>query len=517
MASDQAPPRPCVLVICDGWGIGAGGEGDAIARARTPNYDRMRANFPATRLFASGEAVGLPEGQMGNSEVGHLNLGAGRMVPQDILRIDLAIRDGSFFENPALGQACASAKRSGGSLHLLGLVSDGGVHSHERHLFTLLELARRNEVDRVFVHAFLDGRDTPPRSALRFLEALDRAFAETGRGAVATVSGRYYAMDRDRRWDRVKKAYDAMVHGRGRSARAPSAAVEAAYARGESDEFVEPTVIERGGNPIGRIEDGDSVVFFNVRADRARQMTQALTAREFDGFDRGQPRPSVHFVGMTEYKKEFALPAAFPPLELRNILAEVWGRAGRTNLRVAETEKYAHVTYFFNGGVEQEFPGESRILVPSPKVSTYDLAPEMSAGPITEEACAAVESGRYDAIVLNYANADMVGHTGKIGPTISAVEYLDGCIGRLLERILEQGGVLLMTGDHGNAEQMIDSETGEPQTAHTTNPVPLIVAGAAEARSLADGGSLRDVAPTLLGIMRIAVPREMTGRDLRRN
>ena len=507
-------PRPVVLVVCDGWGVRAERDGNAIALARTPNYDRLRRDFPFTTLSASGEDVGLPAGQMGNSEVGHLNLGAGRMVPQDILRIDLAIRDGSFFRNPALTALCAGVRARGGALHLLGLLSDGGVHSHERHLYALLELARRERLERVFVHPFLDGRDTPPESAGAYLDRLEAEITSIGAGAVATVCGRYYAMDRDKRWDRVESAYDAIVNGEGRRASSAREALRLASENGETDEFVRPTVIESGDAPVATIRDGDGVVFFNYRADRARELTETLTSRHFAGFDRGAAVfPS--FMGMTEYKEEFGLPAAFPPETLTGILAEAWEKAGMTNLRLAETEKYAHVTYFFNGGVEREYRGESRLLVPSAKVATYDLHPEMAAPEITDQAHAAVAGGDFDAIVMNYANADMVGHTGKLPETITAIECLDGCLGRLWTAVLAAGGALVMTGDHGNAEQMIDPSTGAPHTAHTTNPVPLIVAADPAPAPLREGGSLRDVAPTILGLMGIPVPAEMTGRDLR--
>ncbi|HET9794065.1 MAG TPA: 2,3-bisphosphoglycerate-independent phosphoglycerate mutase [Thermoanaerobaculia bacterium] len=510
-----SPPRPAVLVICDGWGVRDEREGNAIALARTPAYDRLVREFPYALLSASGEDVGLPAGQMGNSEVGHLNLGAGRMVPQDILRIDLSIRDGSFFRNSALRALSAGIRARGGALHLLGLLSDGGVHSHERHLFALLEFARRERLPRVFVHAFLDGRDTPPESAGTYVGRLKEEIAQGGLGAIATLSGRYYAMDRDKRWDRVRLAYDALVHGRGRRASGPDEALRMAAEAGETDEFVRPTVIERDGTPAATIRSDDGVVFFNYRADRAREMTEALTSRTFDAFERGEAAFPA-YVGMTEYKEEFRLPAAFPPETLSGILAEAWEKAGRTNLRLAETEKYAHVTYFFNGGVEKEYGGESRVLVPSAKVATYDLRPEMAAPEITEKALEAVASGAHDAIVMNYANADMVGHTGKLAETIVAIECLDACLGRLADAVLARGGALLMTGDHGNAEQMIDPATGEPHTAHTTNPVPLIVASPGGRRFwLAPGGSLRDVAPTLLALQEIEAPREMTGRDLR--
>jgi 2,3-bisphosphoglycerate-independent phosphoglycerate mutase len=502
-------------VICDGWGVREEREGNAIALARTPSYDRLVRDFPYTILSASGEDVGLPAGQMGNSEVGHLNLGAGRMVPQDILRIDLAIRDGSFFGNAALLALCDGIRTRGGALHLLGLLSDGGVHSHERHLFALLELARCERLSRVYVHAFLDGRDTPPESAPVYVARLEKELARIGLGEIATISGRYYAMDRDKRWERVRLAYQALVHGRGRMASGPAEALRRAAEAGETDEFVRPTVIEREGSPVATIRGEDGVVFFNYRADRGRELTEALTSRSFDGFDR-EDAAFPGFACMTEYKEEFRLPTAFPPQTLSGILAQAWEKAGRTNLRLAETEKYAHVTYFFNGGVEKEYGGESRLLVPSAKVATYDLQPEMAAPEIAEKAIEAVSGGAYDAIVMNFANADMVGHTGKIPQTIAAIECLDGCLARVADAVLARGGTLLMTGDHGNAEQMIDPATGEPHTAHTTNPVPLIVAAAGASRfSLAPGGSLRDVAPTLLGIQGLDAPPEMTGRDLR--
>ena len=451
---------------------------------------------------------------MGNSEVGHLNLGAGRMVPQDLLRIDLALRDGSFFENPALVEAIDGAKRSGRTVHLMGLVSDGGVHSHERHLAGLLELARRRGAPRVRVHAFTDGRDTPPRSALRYLEKLEADLARSG-GEIATVTGRYFAMDRDSRWDRVARAWDALRFGRGTRAATSRAAVEAAYARGETDEFVLPTVVEREGLPVGPIEDGDSVVFFNFRADRARQLTRAFTDPDFREFDRGG-RPDVKLVCFTEYKKEFGLPVAFPTPTLERILAAAWADAGVRNLRLAETEKYAHVTYFFNGGLEAPFPGEERLLVPSWRGATYDLHPQMSAPEVANEAVRAMGAERFGAIVVNFANADMVGHTGKVPETVTAIEILDRCFARLDEAAREERWDLVLTADHGNAEQMVDFETGEPHTAHTTNRVPLLIASDAVSR-LEPGDSLRDVAPTILGLQGLPVPKEMTGRDLTRS
>ena len=505
--------RRVLLLICDGWGEAPPSDANAISLARTPTFDRWRKTFPWTTLEASGEAVGLPAGVMGNSEVGHLNLGAGRMVPQDLLRIDLALRDGSFFENPALVDAADRARDAGAALHLMGLVSDGGVHSHERHLFGLLELARRRRVPRVHVHAFTDGRDTPPRSSLGYVERLDAELHARG-GDVATVSGRYYAMDRDGRWDRVALAWDALRLGKGRRAASARGAVEVAYARGESDEFIVPTVIEgASGDPIGPVADGDSVVFFNFRADRARQLSRAFTQPDFAEFPRGD-RPSVRFICFTEYKKEFALPVAFPTPRLDRILAAVWADSGVRNLRLAETEKYAHVTYFFNGGVEEPYPGEERLLVPSWRGATYDLNPGMSAGEITDQAVRAMSADEsLGAIVLNYANADMVGHTGKLAETITAVETLDRCFERLERASRETGWLLAMTADHGNAELMVDPETRQPHTAHTTNPVPIVIGETGGA--LRTGGSLRDVAPTVLGLQGLPVPREMTGRDLR--
>ncbi len=501
---------PVFLLVCDGWGHAPPSKGNAITLARTPIYDRWLAEYPWTLLEASGEAVGLPAGVMGNSEVGHLTLGAGRMVPQDLLRIDLALRDGSFEENPALLGACAAARRRGATLHVMGLLSDGGVHSHERHLEGLLRLAAREGVPRVRIHAFTDGRDTPPKSAERYLARLE-AMLDPSTMKIATVSGRYYAMDRDKRWDRVARAYAALVFSSGLRAGSAAEAVAEAYARGESDEFIQPTVLVEDGEPVGPIHDGDAVVFFNFRADRARQITRALTEPGFADFPRPKP-PRIHFVGFTEYKKEFGLPAAFPPQDLVHILADVWAAAGVENLRLAETEKYAHVTYFFNGGVEKAYPGEERILVPSWKGATYDLHPQMSAAEITEEAVRALAARRHDAYVVNFANADMVGHTGKLPETIAAVETLDRCLGILEAACRDAGVVLAMTADHGNAEQMLDPVTGEPHTAHTTNPVPFVVC--APGPALASGGTLADVAPTLLGLQGLVAPPEMKGHDL---
>jgi len=447
-----------VLLICDGWGEAPPSPGNAITLANTPTFDRWRRQYPLTTLEASGEAVGLPAGFMGNSEVGHLNLGAGRIVPQDLMRIDRALADGSFFQNPALLEAMEQARRPGAALHLAGLLSDGGVHSHERHLFGLLAMAEKHRVSRVIVHVFTDGRDTPPRSALRYIENLEDVLGKTG-GEIGTVAGRYYAMDRDARWDRVARAYAALVSGSGEKAASAREAVENAYSRGESDEFIRPTVVARPEKPPRVISDGDAAVFFNFRADRARQLTRALTEPDFSEFDRGN-RLSLKFVCFTRYKKEFALPVAFPPLVLEQILAAVWAERGVRNLRVAETEKYAHVTYFFNGGVERAFDGEARVLVPSWRGATYDLHPEMSAGEITREAVAAILGKAFDALVVNFANADMVGHTGKIPETVKAIETLDACFASLEAACAQAGAVLLMTADHGNAEQMLDPQTG---------------------------------------------------------
>ncbi|HEY3205277.1 MAG TPA: 2,3-bisphosphoglycerate-independent phosphoglycerate mutase [Thermoanaerobaculia bacterium] len=503
---------PVLLLICDGWGHAPPSKGNAIALASTPVYDRWLVDYPWTLLDASGEAVGLPAGIMGNSEVGHLTIGAGRMVPQDLLRIDLALRDGSFYENTVLREAAEHAKRRGSTLHLMGLVSDGGVHSHERHLEGLLELGARAGLPRMRVHAFTDGRDTPPKSALTFLARLETALEKRG-GKIATVSGRYYAMDRDKRWDRVARAYAALVFSSGLHASRAAEAVESAYARGESDEFIQPTVITEKEEPVGPIRDEDAVVFFNFRADRARQITRALTEPEFNDFPRPKP-PRIRFVCFTEYKKEFNLLVAFPSPDLAHILADVWAEKGVENLRLAETEKYAHVTYFFNGGVEKAYPGEQRILIPSWKGATYDLHPEMSAPAITEQAVRAVREGKFGAFVVNFANADMVGHTGKLPETIRAVETLDTCFGLLEAACGEAGVLLMMTADHGNAEQMIDPVTGEPHTAHTTNPVPFILC--AKDGALRSVGALGDVAPTILGLQGLSTPAEMKGKDLRR-
>jgi len=480
--------------------------------ARTPVFNDLWEKYPHTTLDASGRAVGLREGQMGNSEVGHLNLGAGRVVKQDILTIDDSIDDGSFFENEALVGAVEHARRSGGTLHLLGLLSDGGVHSAPEHLLALIELARRREVDAVAIHAFTDGRDTSPTGGVDFLANLERALAEKGVGRVASVIGRYFAMDRDRRWDRTRIAYDALTRGRSDTVtRDPVEALRRSYEREVTDEFVKPIVVE--GTP--RVSDGDAVIFFNFRADRARQLTRAFTDPGFDGFDR-EPIRDLWFTTMTSYDETFDLPVAFAPKDLREVAADVWEREGLSSLRVAETEKYAHVTYFFNGGREKPYEREERLLVPSPKVATYDLQPEMSAREVTDRLVGTFEAGGHDAFVLNFANPDMVGHTGSLEAAIRAVETVDGCLGRVVQafRAAEPDGALLILADHGNAETMIE-EDGSPHTAHTTNPVPCVLVSRDARGRLRRGGALCDAVPTLLAIQGIARPVVMTGRDLR--
>jgi 2,3-bisphosphoglycerate-independent phosphoglycerate mutase len=505
--------RPILLLICDGWGVAPPSPGNAVTLARTPVFDRWTKDAAGTVLEASGEAVGLPAGLMGNSEVGHLNLGAGRMVPQDLLRIDLTLRDGSFFENPALARAADHARRPGASLHLLGLLSDGGVHSHVRHLFGLLELARRRGVPRVYVHAFLDGRDTPPRSAPVYLRALQEELARTG-GVIASITGRFYAMDRDSRWERTARAWAALRRGEGRRVSTAEEGLAAADRDGETDEFVSPTVIVPSNGEPALMRDGDSVVFFNFRADRARQLTRVMAQPGFDAFDRGSA-PDLNLVTFTQYQADLPVPAAFPPVVLPRILAEVWGERGIRNLRVAETEKYAHVTYFFNGGVEAPYPGEDRVLVPSWRGgATYDLHPQMSASEITAEVERALAAGAHPMLVVNFANADMVGHTGQLAPTIAAIETLDACFARLETAATRSGAILAMTADHGNAEQMIDPETRQPHTAHTVNPVPFLLLGAPAGVRLRSGGSLGDVGPTLLALQDVEQPAQMTGRNL---
>jgi len=508
-------PRPVALIILDGWGLAPACDSNAVTCAATPCLDALLARWPHGQLLCFGEAVGLPEGQMGNSEVGHLNLGAGRVVYQDITRINQAIRQGQLAANPALGRAFSRVRASGGTLHLLGLLSDGGVHSLQVHLYALIAQARAAGVERIAVHAFLDGRDTPPDSGAGYLRELQEFLSDQPGAMVATVSGRFWAMDRDKRWDRVEKAWRALVGGQGLMASDPVAAVDAAYGRGESDEFVTPTVISANGQPRARVADGDAVVFFNFRADRARELTWAFNSPDFDGFDVSDRPKLVDYVCLTQYDEHLAVPVAFPPQDLRDTLAEVVAQAGLRQLHIAETEKYAHVTFFLNGGREEPFPGEDRVLVPSPQeVATYDQKPAMSAPEVTDAVLARIASGAYDLIVMNYANGDMVGHTGIMAAAVAAVETVDRCLARVMPAVLEAGGVALITADHGNAEQMQD-EHGGPYTAHTVaNPVPaILVAPGREGVRLADG-ALCDVAPTLLELMGLPAPAAMTGRSL---
>lgn len=494
-----------MLVILDGWAEGPE-EHNAIRAADLPNFRRLKAENPHTTLVASGEAVGLPPGQMGNSEVGHLNIGAGRVVYQDLTRISKAIDDGDFFHNRHLVEA-VEAPGAGGALHLVGLLSDGGVHSHLDHVAALLQLAEKRGVEKVWLHPLLDGRDVGPKTALKYLQWLEETCKSVGVGAVATVGGRYYAMDRDKRWERTERAYKAMVLGEGEQAATASEAVERAYARDITDEFVPPTVIDGAGT----IGPEDSVIFFNFRPDRARQFTRALVDGDFPHFPRPVGLPA-HYLGMTRYDESIEVPVAFPSEQLNNILGEVIAAAGYKQLRIAETEKYAHVTYFFNGGDEEPLAGEKRRLIPSPKVATYDLQPEMSAVPVTDAVCELVQSNQYKLVVLNFANPDMVGHTGNFTATVRACEVVDQCLGRVWQAVQSVGGRLLICGDHGNAEQMKD-EAGRPHTAHTTNPVPFILAGAG-ALSLRQGGALRDIAPTIINLLNLEQPGEMTGQSL---
>jgi len=538
-------PKPLVLIILDGWGYAPPSNANAISLARKPNYDKLLADFPNTLIHTSGRYVGLPTGQMGNSEVGHLNIGAGRVVYMDISKIDVMIETGEFEKNPALLDAMAKARTGDRRLHLFGLLSDGGVHSQQAHLNAILRMCKQNGVERVFVHCFMDGRDTLPTNGAVYVEQLQQKMREYGVGKIATVSGRYYAMDRDKKWDREKKAFDAMVYGDAEGGRYsdPVQGIKESYNRGVTDEFIVPfVVVDSRGEPVGAIRDGDVCINFNFRADRARQITRCLARNsnftplngsELEGaaeLDAVIPRDRVPkdltYICMTRYDKHFTLPVVSPPESLGNILANVMANLNMRNLRVAETEKYAHVTYFFNGGVEKPFPGEDRILVQSPKVATYDLKPEMSAQGIADAVVKAIEEKIFDVMVVNFANADMVGHSGKIPPTIKAVETVDACLGQIWAALKRAGGAMIVTADHGNAEQMIDPATGGPQTAHTTNPVPFIVAaeyavpsgsfqGDVRRFTLKPDGALQDIAPTMLGILGIPQPKEMTGHDLR--
>lgn len=535
------PTKPIVLTILDGWGYRPDTHGNAIALARKPTYDQLVENFPNTLIHASDRFVGLPDGQMGNSEVGHLNLGAGRVVRMDITRIDQAIADGSFFKDPTLTKAIELASQENRALHLLGLVSDGGVHSQQRHLYALLRMAAQHKLTRVFVHAFMDGRDTMPTSGLGYLEALEQQIREIGVGQIASVSGRYFAMDRDLRWEKERQAFDAMVTGspQGGTYPDPLARIRELYNNEITDEFTPPfTVVNQHGSPIGPIRSNDVCICFNYRADRVRQITRVLArncdlpggltandARDLPNaveldleIPRADAPSNIHYVCMTQYDKNFTVPVVIPPESMDNLLANVMADANLRNLRVAETEKYAHVTYFFNGGIEKPFPGEDRVLIPSQKVATYDLAPEMSAAGIADAVIKAVNDTAFDVIIVNFANADMVGHSGRIEPTVRAVETVDTQLGRIYRAVKQRCGALLVTADHGNAELLIDPVTGGPHTAHTTNPVPFILVtdecDTSHHAILRPGGSLRDISPTILKLLGLQQPYEMTGEGL---
>ncbi len=503
--------KPYALIIMDGYGVNDRNQGNAIYTAKTPNMDKFMNECPHSIVHASGMDVGLPEGQMGNSEVGHTNIGAGRIVYQELTRITKSISDGDFFENDALCQAMENCKKNGSSLHLMGLLSNGGVHSHNTHLYGLLEMAKRNGLSDVHVHGFLDGRDVPPSSAADFAEELVAKIREIGVGDIATVMGRYYAMDRDNRWDRVEKAYNAMVLGDGVKAESAVTAIKESYNNDVTDEFVLPTVIEKDGKPLGRIKDGDSVIFFNFRPDRAREITRTIVDPEFEGFNRD--KIETFFVCMTQYDASMPnVEVAFKPEGLENTFGEYISKKGLRQLRIAETEKYAHVTFFFNGGVENVYDGEDRALINSPKVATYDLQPEMSPPEVTEEAVKRIESGDYDVIVLNFANCDMVGHTGDFDAAVKAVETVDECLGKVIAAIEKMNGVALVTADHGNADQMEDYDNGGAFTAHTTNVVPLVLIGRNDLKL--KNGRLADLAPTMLDLMGLDKPEEMTGESL---
>ena len=506
--------KPTVLMILDGFGLNDNTEANAVAQAKTPVIDGLMKDYPFVKGYASGLAVGLPDGQMGNSEVGHLNMGAGRIVYQELTRITKEIEDGDFFKNEALLKGMENVKKNGSDLHLYGLLSDGGVHSHITHLYGLLEMAKKQGISNVYVHCFLDGRDTAPTSGKGFIEALEAKMKELGVGQIASISGRYYVMDRDNRWDRVEKAYNALANGEGETAESAVAAMEASYAKDVTDEFLVPTVITKDGKALATVKDNDTVIFFNFRPDRAREITRAFCADEFDGFDRGA-RKNVTYVCFTEY--DVTIPnkeVAFKKVELKNTFGQYLAAHGKTQARIAETEKYAHVTFFFNGGVEEPNEGEDRILVKSPKVATYDLQPEMSAPEVCDKLCAAIRSDKYDVIIINFANPDMVGHTGILDAAVKAVETVDTCVGKAVEALKEVDGQMFICADHGNAEQLVDYETGAPLTAHTTNPVPFILVNADPAYGLAEDGCLADIIPTLIELMGMEQPAEMTGKSL---
>ena len=512
-------PKTTVLMILDGYGLSEKSPNqvktDAIAMAKTPNMDKLMEGFPFVNGSASGMDVGLPEGQMGNSEVGHTNIGAGRIVYQELTRITKSIQDGDFFENKALLGAVENCKKNDSALHLYGLVSDGGVHSHNTHLYALIELAKRHGLTKVYVHAFLDGRDTPPTSAKDFMIELEAKMKEIGVGEIATIAGRYYAMDRDTQWDRVQKAYDALTLGVGNTAESAVACMDATYAENINDEFVVPTIITKGGSPTATIKANDSIIFFNFRPDRAREITCAFCEDNFSHFPRKDGKLALYYVCFTDYDPSVTGKfVAFEGQSLANTMGEYLASQGKTQLRLAETTKYAHVTYFFNGGVEEPYKGEDRKLIPTPEVATFDLKPEMSAEGITEAALEAIASQKYDLIVMNYANPDMVGHTGIIPATVTAVETVDNCVGRVFDAVAKADAQMFVCADHGNADKMVDEKTNEPFTAHTTNPVPFILVNCKNAKGLDNGGKLCDISPTLLDMMGLQQPKEMTGRSL---
>ncbi len=500
-----------MLMILDGFGENSEEKANAVKLSNTPNIDKLMKTCPTTQIYTSGLNVGLPDGQMGNSEVGHTNIGAGRVVYQELTRITKSIEDGDFFSIPEFIEAIENCKKYNSKLHILGLLSDGGVHSHIRHLYALLELAKRKDFEDVYVHCFMDGRDTPPASGESYITALEEKMKEKGVGKIASISGRFYAMDRDKRWQRIQKAYDALVNGIGEKATSSISAIESSYQKEVFDEFIEPTIILNGENPVATIGEHDSVIFFNYRPDRAREITRTLVDPDFKEFE---TKPlNLYYVCMTSYDETMPnVKIAFKKAELKNTFGEYIAQKGLTQLRIAETEKYAHVTFFFNGGEEKQYKGEERILVPSPKVETYDLKPEMSAYEVTEKVLEAINNKKYDCIILNYANPDMVGHTGNLEAAIKAIETIDECVGKVVEAVEEQNGILIITADHGNAEQMIDYKTGDPHTAHTTNPVPLILVGMENAKL--KQGKLADLAPTMLDIMGLEKPEEMTGESL---
>ena len=506
--------KPVVLMILDGYGLNSSTKGNGVALAKTPVMDKLMTEYPYVKGYASGLAVGLPDGQMGNSEVGHLNMGAGRIVYQELTRITKSIEDGDFFENTELLGAIENCKKNNSDLHLYGLLSDGGVHSHITHVFALLELAKRNGIKNVYVHCFMDGRDTAPDSGKDFIAKLYDKMEELGVGEIASVTGRYYAMDRDNRWDRVEKAYRALTLGEGNQAACGKCAIKASYEAGKTDEFVEPTVITKDGKPVGVIKDKDSVICFNFRPDRAREITRCFCDDEFTGFDRGS-RKNVYYVCFTDY--DVTIPnkyVAFKKEKITNTFGEFLAANNMTQARIAETEKYAHVTFFFNGGIEEPNKGEDRILVKSPKVATYDLQPEMSALEVCDKLCDAIRSDKYDVIIINFANPDMVGHTGVVDAVVKAIETVDACVGRAVEAVKEKDGVMFICADHGNAEVLVDENTGEPYTAHTTNPVPFILVNYDNEYTLKENGKLCDIVPTLIDIMGMEKPAEMTGQSL---